>query len=608
MSKDQEISTKLAEVLVQGIQASTVPQFLLAGDTTIILSSQGACRLLGLSPAELTGQPLSRFIPHCPDMNRLAKEKVSNGLPLEMELHSPAGQQIPVEVYCTVFNQESGQEHCLLVIHDISNTKFLDQERAARLEKVSLLNQVSGALYGAHLTLDQVLQGVLICVTAGQGLGFNRAFLLLIDEEEQILQGEIAIGPSNREEASRIWQDLAGQKADLFEMITNYDSSIKQTDVVVNEIVKDMSIPLNQRDHILIKALQERQAFRIQGDQPYQGAESIRRWLASRTFAVAPLLTRRGTLGVILADNAISGGEISDLDLEILQLFANESANAIENSRLYHELEQRLIELRKVSEQQRQDQETLIQMERLSVMGETSAIVAHELRNPLVAIGGFARTLLRSLGEEDPNHRYAAIITEEVGRLERIIHDLLDFIRPQKLLRKAVVLDDLVEQTARNFAGEMVEQAIELTLDLQASGVEVNVNPGEIQQVLQNLILNALQIMDQAGRLEVATRALEGGVNVEIRDSGPGIPPEVAEKIFTPFFTTTTILFKGEPPFPSINVAPTSAYSFCNSILPPFSIFISDFPESHSFHKHIPPLFIIWATTTPILVLYETMS
>jgi signal transduction histidine kinase len=241
---------------------------------------------------------------------------------------------------------------------------------------------------------------------------------------------------------------------------------------------------------------------------------------------------------VILADNAITEGGISDLDMEILQLFANESANAIENSRLYHELERRLVELRKVYQQHKQDQETLLRMERLSVMGETSAIVAHELRNPLVAIGGFARTLLRSLSPDDPNHQYATIITEEVSRLERIIHDLLDFVRPQKVRRKMVAANELVAETVRRYEGKMAENNIELVLDLQSPGVKVNVNPGEIQQVIQNLIVNAIQVLGEGGGIQVRTRRLAGGLQVEVLDDGPGFAEDMADQIFSPFFTT----------------------------------------------------------------------
>ena len=536
---EERLLREQAALLEHGFATSLVPQFLLDPGGRILLASEGAGVLVGLSTAELVGEPLSRFLGQLPDLQRRQPDGPESRLPVEMEVQRLTGDRIPVEMHLNTFGESPDRLHCLLVVHDISNARFLDQERAARLDKLSLLNQVNEALYGAHLTLDQVLEAILICVTAGQCLGFNRAFLLLIDEHEKALRGEIAIGPSNREEASRIWQDLEGQQAGLYEMMTSYDRSIKQTDAVVNEIVKEMSVPLAAGDHALIQAMQRRQALRVTAEDQTPGADSIRGWLNYPAFAVAPLATRRGPLGVILADNAITGGPICNLDLEILQLFANESANAIENSRLYFELEKRLVELRKVTQRQKEDQETLLRMERLSVMGETSAMVAHELRNPLVAIGGFARSLLRSLDDKDPNHRFASIITEEVTRLERIIHDLLDFIRPQKLRRKSVVGDELIAETVRHFQEKATEQSVKLILDLRAAGVLVNVNPGEIQQVLQNLVLNALQVVAEVGgTVMVRTQVLAGGLQIEVLDDGPGFADDMAEKIFTPFFTT----------------------------------------------------------------------
>jgi len=536
---EPETSTGALRLLRTSFLGSQVAQVLVDAETRILLASEGARRLFGLPVDQLLGKPMSHFISACPDLEQFqSKEKVPQGLPMEFELRRDDGQVVPVEVYCNLIRDEAGRLACLLVIHDISHSKFLDEERAARLAKLSLLNQVNEALYGAHLTLEQILEAVLICVTAGQGLGFNRAFLLLIAEPDNALRGEIAIGPSNRDEAERIWRELADKQQNLYEIMTSYDVSFKDTDVVVNDLVKRMQVGLDEREHVLIQSMRKRQAYRVVAGMDAPGCSAIRKWLGSNEFAVAPLATRRGPLGVIMADNAITSDEITDLDLEFLQLFASVSANAIENSRLYHELEQRLIELRKVSLRLKKDQETLLHMERLSVMGETSAIVAHELRNPLVAIGGFARTLLRSLPADDPNRQYAEIITEEVARLEKIIYDLLDFIRPQKLTRKMVAGDELVRDTVTRFENQLVENSIRLELDLQAEGCLVYVNPSEIQQVLQNLIMNSIQVLTGGGRITVRTRIVEGSMQVEMLDDGPGFTPDLAEKMFSPFFTT----------------------------------------------------------------------
>ena len=532
MEHDEERQREALRLL-QAVDAGSIPLIVLEDGGRIRLASAGACRLLGLTSIELHGQPLTRFVHVEPPLGPEGlPERCANGRPHELLLRPAHGGTVPVELVCDSFTDADGRRFGLVAIHDITHIKLLEADRVSRLGKLSLLNQINEALYGERMTLEQILEAVLHCVTADQGLRFNRAFLLLIDDRSQRLRGEIAIGPSNAEEAARIWHDLTDQQNDLFALMTRYDRSLKQTDVAVNEIVKTMEVPVAAVDHILIRSMHERQAFRVEaGAEGYPGVEDLRRWLGDPAFAVAPLISRRGPLGVIVADNAISGKEITDVDLEFLQLLANESANAIENSRLYQELQQRLADLRRAAQRQKEDQKQLLRMERLSIMGETAAVVAHELRNPLVSIGGFARALHRSLAD-------AAIITEEVTRLERIIHDLLDFIRPKKILRKLVVIDELVADTVRVHEGKLREQNIALALDLQAPGLKARVNPGEIQQVVQNLVVNAMQAMERGGRIEVRTRARTGGLRIEVRDEGPGVPEDIKQKLFTPFFTT----------------------------------------------------------------------
>ena len=539
-----------AEIVSQGFEESAKPMVLLDPTGHVVLASDGVGVLLGVARQDLVGSFLGDYFLLADSFAECRQTMIEPGSgPREMEIRHSQGDIIPVEVRCSGFASDpisetsTGQEstddiHLLLLLTDIRQREYEDEMRASRLAKLSLLNQVSEALYGAHLTLDQILQAVLICITAGQGLRFNRAFLLLVDDNSGALQGEIAIGPSNADEASRIWLDLAGQPGDLFEMMTSYDRSIKMTDVAVNEIVRHMSIPLDDEANVAIQVMNERKALCVTSEVVRSGVETLRGWLGCSEFAIVPLTTRRGPLGVIVADNAISRSEIHSLDLEFLQLFANQSAGAIENSRLYHELEKRLLDLRKAHQKQKEDQATLLRMERLSVMGETSAIVAHELRNPLVAIGGFARTLVRNLGASDPNLEFARIISEEVGRMENIIHDLLDFIRPRKQMRKTIVIDQLVAETVARYLGEFEDKNISLIYGLNAADTELNCHPGEIQQVLRNYLMNAIQVMPSGGELEVKTEVLEGGVKVSVRDQGPGFASDVAEKLFSPFFST----------------------------------------------------------------------
>jgi signal transduction histidine kinase len=519
----------------------------------VVDASSGMARLLGQDRAALPGQDFGNwFVPLGSAQDCLTKEGCQGGVMRQLQIRHADGSLIPVELACNNFRLPAELappaaaaatplppgHHCIFRIEDVRQRDHTDQLRAARLAKLPLLNQVNEAFYGAHLTLDQILQATLICMTAGEGLRFNRSFLLLVHENEGTLKGEIAIGPSNADEAARIWQDLAGQPGDLFEMMTSYDQSIKMTDAAVNEIVRHMVVPLDDAQNVLVRSMHERRVVRITPDLPLPGAETLRGWLGCAQFAIAPLVTRSGPLGVIVADNAISGNEITELDLEFLQMFANQSAHAIENSRLYHELERRLMDLRKAHEKQKEDQQTLLRMERLSVMGETSAIVAHELRNPLVAIGGFARSLTRNLPEDDPNRQFAVIISDEVARMEEIIHDLLDFIRPRKMMRLSVKVDRLIADAAEKFRLEMEEKGQRLVLNLGCGDLALECHPGEIEQVLQNYLMNAIQVQPSGGEVEVRTTLVEGGAKVEVLDRGPGFAQDEDTKLFAPFYST----------------------------------------------------------------------
>ncbi len=506
-------------------------------DWAVMLASDGAAKLFACPLDQLVGRPLTDLVENLDAFGECRPECTREGRCRQIDLKIGAGT-MAVEMECECFLDAAGRRYRRLTLHDAKAMAARDAMRSARLAKLSLLNQVSEALYGAQLSLPQVLESVLIAMTAGQGLRFNRAFLLLVDERTRTLRGEIAIGPSSREEAERIWRDLADQPTDLYEMMTSYDLSLRETDVAVNDIVRRLKVDLAQEEHVLIQAMHGRRVVHVTERDQSPGLDDVRRWLGVSRFAVAPLATRRGAIGVLIADNAISGLEITDMDLEFLQLFANQSANAIESSRLTEELARKVLDLRKAQQKQKEDQQTLLRMERLSVMGETSAIVAHELRNPLVAIGGFARTLLRNLPEDDPNHQFAQIITEEVNRLERIIHDLLDFIRPQKMMRRTVDPDAVVQELIRKIQPALERGGVELVQDLQAHGTDVNCHPGEIQQVLQNLVLNAIQAQPDGGVVRLSSRVLEGGVLIQVADHGPGLTRDVAEKMFSPFFTT----------------------------------------------------------------------
>jgi two-component system sensor histidine kinase PilS (NtrC family) len=174
--------------------------------------------------------------------------------------------------------------------------------------------------------------------------------------------------------------------------------------------------------------------------------------------------------------------------------------------------------------------------ERLAALGGMAASVAHEIRNPLAAISGSAELLSSAeLGDED--RRLLEIIRRESTRLSDMVRDLLAFTRPREPVLVRVELDTSVRATAESFAADPANAGITMVFD-GAPGVEVDVDPSQLGQVLWNLMRNAAEALDGQGTIHVAVNAENDDACIEVTDHGKGIEAERIEHIFDPFFTT----------------------------------------------------------------------
>jgi len=185
-----------------------------------------------------------------------------------------------------------------------------------------------------------------------------------------------------------------------------------------------------------------------------------------------------------------------------------------------------------------------MQSEKLMALGEMAARIAHEIKNPLTAIGGFARRIAspKPGGGAPPVERYARIILKEVERLERIINETLYFSRERVPAFRIVDLNAEIREVLSMFREEFEEARISAVVDLSRDLPSIMVDPDQIRQVVWNLVSNAIQAMGGSGILTVATHladTAEGtGVALEVSDTGGGIPLDVVQNIFNPFFTT----------------------------------------------------------------------
>ena len=410
-------------------------------------------------------------------------------------------------------------------------TGNLAAQNFRRYQEVSILHEV-GAAMRSTIHFDQLLPIILTGVTFGGGLGFNRAILFLADERNEFLEGVLGMGPSSAEEASAIWSQLEEKGSSLLELSQSI-SGESLTRSPFNLFARSLKIPLAPQAGVIARTAIERKGFNVQDPASPEAKiyPEFEGRLGTSAFATVPLLAKDQVIGVIWVDNLYNGRPITDGDFRFLAALANQAGMAIEGARLYSRLEE-------AHRQLLQSHHQIVQMERLATLGEMSATLAHQIRNPLVSIGGFARRLSQMSPEDSPPRQYLEIIQREVQRLEEIVKDILSVfrgIRPQFIPGD---LNQIVRECLTFYQDRIKGQGVNLRAHLERKLPLVPLDATQMQQALSNLLDNALEAMPEGGDLQVSTFNSPEAVHLEITDTGPGIPPGAMEAIFDPLFTT----------------------------------------------------------------------
>jgi two-component system NtrC family sensor kinase len=242
-----------------------------------------------------------------------------------------------------------------------------------------------------------------------------------------------------------------------------------------------------------------------------------------------PLISKGLLIGMINLGHRVANEIYSYEDIELLNMLANQAAIAIENAKLYEDLKRSKSYIRRA--------------DRLASLGTLTAGLAHEIRNPLVAIKTLTQLLPDRLEDEEFRNHFLQIASGEVDRISSLVNELLEFARPSepKLEREDInaILDGMLLLISTETKKKFVQVVKEYTPDVPP----VTVDREQIKQVFLNVLLNALDATPENGTITVKTRSFlkPGGehyVQVEFTDTGCGIPSEYLEDIFTPFFTT----------------------------------------------------------------------
>jgi signal transduction histidine kinase/response regulator of citrate/malate metabolism len=426
----------------------------------------------------------------------------------------------------------------------ISNRRYQQQIEQANF-RLRLMHGLAVRMNTAYLSmtaLDEILRAILVGITAKEGLGFNRAFLALFDDSAQTLEGRMAIGPGCREDAGRIWQEISSRELGFHDLIESIRKHGFHEDGEVNRIVRALRVSAADKEHLLIRSAAERRSVNVRnGENGFGGLAppELMGLLEEDSFVVAPLYSQNASLGVIIADNFVTGRPIDEDAVKALESFASQASLAIEHWRIYMQMERKLKELEEVTEELDKNKDLLVEAGRYAAVGQVAAQLAHNIRNPVTAIGGTARLLARKI-DDAQQLNFLGMMIKETVKIEQTLEDLLNFVDKVAPVKEQTMLYPLLIKSLMLFYSTMQKQGVEYELILPDQQFSCNIDPQQMKRAVVHLVRNAVEAMEQGGRLVI--KVTEDGplMHVAVQDSGIGIAAADLHRAADPFYTTKT--------------------------------------------------------------------
>lgn len=539
------------------------------------------------------------------------------------------------------------------------NYEALIENQREQIKKMNAVHHISQAMRTMY-SVKNVYKVLLLGLTSGRLLGYNRALLLTYDEKKDVLVGRMWLGPEgdNVEEEWRKANLRAMRYADVVQYLREEAMNLELTNSLTATI--DNKIFPYKSHPILERCVLRRRIF-IANEKVLEamglGVADLVNLIGSKDFAVIPLAGREGVFGVVIVDNFYTKKPIPESDSDFLKLISDSAGLAIEMAISYEELRNKTmslerqkstieflrefsesvlqnmssaiivldrecritewnrkaevyfgrtkeqvttLELKSLSHEFEDIQELAIQsmkikeeislsnyliqimgreryydlkvtpfwdsekimlrgviitlddvtervnlekerkkQEKLAALGEMAARVAHELRNPISVLGGFIKRLEKNQDNPETRARYVKIISDEILRLEGIVNEILDFSREPRSLEFTVFnVNKLIKDVFMLLEDKIREKRILFEFDTDSEELQVYGEQSRLKQVVINLVQNAAEATPVEGKIRVETRMRLDVVVITVWNSGTPIPKDVAEKLFTPFFTT----------------------------------------------------------------------
>jgi C4-dicarboxylate-specific signal transduction histidine kinase len=265
-----------------------------------------------------------------------------------------------------------------------------------------------------------------------------------------------------------------------------------------------------------------------------------------RSLLCLPLLKQADLIGVLYLENSLASHVFTPARIAVLKLLASQAAIALENARLYRDVADREAEARESEQRYREVQLELAHANRVATTGQLTASITHEVNQPLTAAVTYALAARRWLGAEPPNFREVddalSLVVREGKRAGEVVGRIRALIKKAPPRKDAVTINDAVLEVIALTRTEAANNSVSVRTQLADGLPRVQGDRVQLQQVLLNLILNAIEAMrdisEEERELLISTRHEPDGVLVEVRDSGPGFAAADLERVFEAFYST----------------------------------------------------------------------
>ncbi|MGB4754586.1 MAG: ATP-binding protein [Fervidobacterium sp.] len=540
-----------------------------------------------------------------------------------------------------------------------SRYELLIEDQKDQIKKMNAVHYISQAIRTMY-SVKNVYKALLLGLTSGRLLGYNRALLLVYDDKKDVMLGKAWLGPES-DNVENDWKK-ANQRAMRYSDVVQYlreESMTMELNNQLTQMIENKIFPYKSHP-ILERCVLRRKIFvaneRILNTMGMEAMDLVN-LLGTKNFAVIPLVGREGVFGVVIIDNYFTGKPIKESDIEIFKILSDSAGLAVETALNYEELRNKTMSLErqkslieylrefsdsvlqnmssaiivldkegKVTEWNKKaemyfertkeqmmgtelkilgtefedieemsfqsmrikeeitlsnyliqimgreryydiritpfwDSEKIVlrgviitlddvtdrvnlekerkKQEKLAVLGEMAARVAHELRNPISVLGGFIKRLEKNIDVPEARARYVKIISDEILRLEQIVNETLDFSKEPRSLGFTIFnINKLINDVYILMEEKIKEKNILFSFEKDAEEIPVSAEYSRIKQVVINLLQNAIEATPNNGKVLVETRIGLEKIIISFWNEGIPMDKETTDKLFVPFFTT----------------------------------------------------------------------